>query len=127
MPVDSGSITPNSAQAATAASAAVPPALSTSIPTSAACGCDVATIAFWAWTVERPARWKFLMLNGSSHRCLAKRSLAKREAFSLRFLSPRFLAHSSPTRQWLGGLVAPFESADLPPDRRCGDDAPCPL
>jgi len=54
------------------------------------------------------------MLNGSSHRCLAKRSLAKREAFSLRFLSLRFLAHSSPTRQWLGGLVAPFESADLP-------------
>jgi hypothetical protein len=54
------------------------------------------------------------MLNGSSHRCLAERSLAKREAFSLRFLSLRFLAHSSPTRQWLGGLVAPFESADLP-------------
>ncbi|MET0169168.1 MAG: hypothetical protein ABW191_02120, partial [Aliihoeflea sp.] len=24
-------------------------------------GCDVATIAFWAWTVERPAKWKFLI------------------------------------------------------------------
>jgi hypothetical protein len=22
-------------------------------------------MAFWAWTVERPARWKFLMPNGS--------------------------------------------------------------
>jgi hypothetical protein len=29
--------------------------------TSAATGCDVATIAFWAWTVERPAKWKFLI------------------------------------------------------------------
>jgi hypothetical protein len=54
------------------------------------------------------------MLNCSSHRCLAERSLAKREAFSLRFLLLRFLAHSSPIRQWLGGLGGPFESADLP-------------
>ena len=61
MPVDCGSITPSSAQAATAASAAVPPDFSTSIAVSAASGCDVATIAFWAWTVDRPARWKFLM------------------------------------------------------------------
>src|SRR2546430_14335317 len=61
MPVDCGSITPNSAQAATAASAAVPPARITSMATSAASGCDVATIAFWAWTVERPAKWKFLI------------------------------------------------------------------
>ena len=28
---------------------------------SAASGCDVATIAFWAWTVDRPAKWKFLI------------------------------------------------------------------
>src|SRR5260370_6117618 len=61
MPVDWGSITPSSAHAATAASAAVPPERSTSIAVSAASGCDVATIAFWAWTVDRPARWKFLM------------------------------------------------------------------
>jgi hypothetical protein len=61
MPVDCGSITPSSAQAATAASAAVPPARITSMATSAASGCDVATIAFWAWTVERPAKWKFLI------------------------------------------------------------------
>src|SRR5258705_12230938 len=61
MPVDCGSMTPSSAQAATAASAAVPPARITSMATSAASGCDVATIAFWAWTVERPAKWKFLI------------------------------------------------------------------
>src|SRR6266404_3812823 len=61
MPVDCGSMTPSSAQAATAASAAVPPARITSTATSAAAGCEVATIAFWAWTVERPAKWKFLI------------------------------------------------------------------
>src|SRR5258707_12640330 len=61
MRVDCGSMTPSSAQAATAASAAVPPARITSMATSAASGCDVATIAFWAWTVERPAKWKFLI------------------------------------------------------------------
>jgi hypothetical protein len=33
----------------------------TSTATSAAAGCEVATIAFWAWTVERPAKWKFLI------------------------------------------------------------------
>src|SRR6185369_8838953 len=61
MPVDCGSITPSSAQAATAASAAVPPDRSTSIAASAASGCEVATIAFRECTVDRPARWKFLM------------------------------------------------------------------
>src|SRR6266699_4628740 len=61
MPVDCGSITPSSAHAATAASAAVPPARSTSIAVSAARGCDVATMAFREWTVDRPGRWKFLM------------------------------------------------------------------
>jgi len=50
---------------ATAASAAVPPDRRTSIAVSAACGCDVATIAFSAWTVDRPASWKFLMPNCS--------------------------------------------------------------
>src|SRR3954470_24608961 len=61
MPVDCGSTPRNKAQAATAASVAVPPARMTSTATSAASGCDVATIAFWAWTVERPAKWKFLI------------------------------------------------------------------
>jgi hypothetical protein len=61
MPVDCGSNTASSADAATAASAAVPPARITSTATSAAAGCEVATIAFWAWTVERPAKWKFLI------------------------------------------------------------------
>src|SRR5258708_22798264 len=65
MPVDCGSITASSAEAAIAASAAVPPARSTSMAVSAASGCDVATMAFWEWTVDRPARWKFLMRNGS--------------------------------------------------------------
>jgi len=55
-------ITPSNAQPATAASAAVPPERMTSIAATAAIGCDVATIAFWAWTVDRPARWKFLIL-----------------------------------------------------------------
>src|ERR1700704_6260092 len=79
MPVDCGSITPKRAHAATAASAAVPPARSTSIAVSAASGCDVATIAFWAWTVDRPARWKFLMPKCSlivvfyAVRCAARR------------------------------------------------------
>src|SRR5258707_2825148 len=61
MPVDCGSITPSRAHAATAASAAVPPARSTSIAVSAASGCEVATIAFTEWTVDRPGRWKFLI------------------------------------------------------------------
>src|SRR4029079_5938006 len=61
MPVDCGSITPSNAQAATAAHPAVLPARITSVATSAASGCEVATIAFWAWTVERPAKWKFLI------------------------------------------------------------------
>ena len=51
--------------AATAASAAVPPSRITSMAASAASGCDVATIAFWAWTVERPAKWKFLIMESS--------------------------------------------------------------
>src|SRR6201993_2157392 len=65
MPVDCGSLTPSSAQAATAASTALPSDFSTSIAVSAACGCEVATIAFWAWTVDRPAKWKFLITGGS--------------------------------------------------------------
>src|SRR6188474_887129 len=71
MPVDCGSITPSSAQAATAASAAVPPARITSMATTAASGCDVATIAFWAWTVERPAKWKFLIARAFFQRFLS--------------------------------------------------------
>src|SRR5579872_259847 len=70
MPVDCGSITPSSAHAATAASAAVPPAFSTSMAATPACGCEVATMPFWAWTVERPARWKFL-IRAHFGRCLA--------------------------------------------------------
>ena len=64
MPVDCGSITLSNALPATAASTAVPPERSTSIAVSAAKGCDVATIASSAWTVDRPGRWKFL-INGS--------------------------------------------------------------
>src|SRR3954470_20806990 len=61
IPVDCGSITPSRAQAATAASAAVPPDCMTSMAVSAASGCDVATMPFCPWPVDRPARWKFLM------------------------------------------------------------------
>src|ERR1700727_3869196 len=65
MPVDCGSITASRADAAIAASVAVPPARSTSMAVSAASGWDVATMAFWEWTVDRPARWKFLISIGS--------------------------------------------------------------
>src|SRR5258705_13551202 len=71
MPVDCGSITPSRAHAATAASAAVPPARITSIAVSAASGCDVATIAFWAWTVDRLGKWKFLIPGCSLYRVIA--------------------------------------------------------
>src|ERR1700754_4100276 len=66
MPVECGSVPPHNAHAPAPASPppappAVPPARITSMAVSAASGCDVATIAFWAWTVERPAKWKFLI------------------------------------------------------------------
>src|SRR3954468_19386349 len=61
MPVDCGSITPRMAKPATAASTAVPPSRSTSIAASDACGCEVATIALVAWTVDLPGKWKFLI------------------------------------------------------------------
>jgi hypothetical protein len=61
MPVDCGSITPSTAEPATAASTAVPPSRSTSIAASDACGCEVATIALVAWTVDLPGKWKFLI------------------------------------------------------------------
>ena len=60
-PVDGGSITPSSAEPATAASTAVPPSRSTSIAAREACGCEVATIALVAWTVDLPGKWKFLI------------------------------------------------------------------
>src|SRR5206468_2153283 len=94
MPVDCGSITPSKAEPATAASTAVPPSRSTSIAASDASGCEVATIALVAWTVDRPGKWKFLM------RILA---------LSGRWLSPGaraailenrvFMAHSAPPGQ----------------------------
>src|SRR5205823_3079384 len=100
MPVDCGSITPNSAQAATAASAAVPPARITSMATSAASGCDVATMAFWAWTVERPAKWKFLIarafFSAFLHNFLGTPRGGHRAGFT-----DGSLAYSSPAGQWL--------------------------
>ncbi|MEY9226627.1 hypothetical protein ABH974_007105 [Bradyrhizobium ottawaense] len=56
MPVDCGSITPSRADPATAASTAVPPSRNTSIAASEACGCEVATIALVAWTVDLPGK-----------------------------------------------------------------------
>src|SRR3954463_10843033 len=61
IPVDCGSITPRRAQAATAASARGAPDCMPSMAVGAASGCDVATMPFCPWTVDRPARWKFLM------------------------------------------------------------------
>src|SRR5215470_15708885 len=89
MPVDCGSITLSSAQPATAASTAVPPARSTSIAVSAASGCEVATIAFMEWTVERPARWKLLM--GMALVVVMLRDPG----------GPVFMTHSSGRGQWL--------------------------
>src|ERR1700719_4511579 len=100
MPVDGGSITPSSAHAATAASAAVPPERSTSIAVSAASGCEVATIAFWEWTVDRPARWKFLMPSCSLCLCSLAFFLGRYPAPICRGL----LAHSSGPGQWWGGV-----------------------
>ena len=58
MPVDCGSTTPCTAQAATAASTALPPALSISIAVAVASGCEVAATPRVPWTVDRPGRWK---------------------------------------------------------------------
>src|SRR5882724_2099152 len=103
MPVDCGSMTPSRAQAATAASAAVPPARITSIATSAACGCDVATMAFWAWTVERPAKWKFLITTAFFLRFPASgcRSEARPRDYDTGLRYRGFLAYSSRAGQWL--------------------------
>src|SRR6185295_19748185 len=58
MPVICGSTTQSTATAATAASAALPPARSVSIAVSEASGCEVAAMASPAMTAERPGRWK---------------------------------------------------------------------
>ena len=57
MPVDCGSITHSTAQAATAASSALPPARSTSSAVSVAAGIDVAAMPCVAYTGLRPGRW----------------------------------------------------------------------
>ena len=54
MPVMAGSTTQSVATAATAASAAVPPARSASMAASVASGCDVAAMPSQAMTGERP-------------------------------------------------------------------------
>src|SRR5258708_1078946 len=58
MPVIWGSTTASVAAAATAASAAVPPALRVSIATWLASGCEVAAMPSQANTAERPGLWK---------------------------------------------------------------------
>ncbi len=58
MPVMCGSITQSTATAVIAASAALPPARSTSIAASVASGCEVAAMPSPAMTGERPGRWK---------------------------------------------------------------------
>src|SRR3984885_12530516 len=105
IPVDCGSITPSSAHAATAASAAVPPARMTSIAVSAASGCEVATIAFCAWTVDRPARWKFLMPNCSLYRRLLHSRHDQARAYG--GVTRVYLAHSGQGGQCLGAHEMP--------------------
>src|SRR5688572_18678942 len=58
MPVIAGSTTHSTATAATAASAAVPPAFSVSTAVRVASGCEVAAMPSQAMTGERPGRWK---------------------------------------------------------------------
>src|SRR5258705_13370569 len=112
MPVDCGSITPSRAHAATAASAAVPPERITSIAVNAASGCDVATIAFWAWTVDRPASWKFLMPNCSLYRGYSphrRRTQAR-----------AYMAHSCGAGQCLGQQPIYVVAANAgTPNHRC--------
>src|SRR5579864_5634663 len=83
MPVDSGSITHSAAQAATAASAAVPPARSVSIAAIVASGCDVAAMPSQAMTGERPGSWKSRLMDGSDRsgdawQCAFDREIALR-------------------------------------------------
>src|SRR3546814_19526921 len=68
MPVDSGSTTQSTAQAATAASTALPPDRSTSIAASVAAGCDVAAMARVERAAERPGIWKSRMAAVSGRR-----------------------------------------------------------
>ena len=63
MPVMCGSITHSTATAVTAASAALPPARSTSIAASVASGCEVAAMPSPAITGERPGRWKSRLMD----------------------------------------------------------------
>src|SRR5437763_12430382 len=58
MPVICGSITHRTAAAVTAASAALPPARSTSMAAKLASGFEVAAMPSRAITGERPGRWK---------------------------------------------------------------------
>src|SRR5262245_31685228 len=67
MPVMCGSTTHSTATAATAASAAVPPAFSISMAVSVASGCDVAAMPSQARTGERPGRWKSRMKRDLEH------------------------------------------------------------
>src|SRR5216684_1379163 len=57
-----------------------------------ACGCDVATMAFCPWTVERPARWKFLIQWLTLSLFCLTLGLRKRT----------YMAHSCGARQWAG-------------------------
>jgi hypothetical protein len=61
MPVDSGSMTHWAAQAAMAASMALPPAFSTSMATWVASGCEVQAMPSVACTGDLPGSSRFLM------------------------------------------------------------------
>ena len=63
MPVMCGSTTQSVAQAATAASAALPPARNMSIAASVASGWEVAAMPSQAITGERPGNWKSRLMS----------------------------------------------------------------
>src|ERR1700704_6718115 len=83
-----GSATHSPAPAATAASAAVPPAFSVAMAAALASGCEVAAIPSQAKTGERPGLWK------SRNMALAGRSAGGMNVFNV---TDRNVAPGRPT------------------------------
>jgi hypothetical protein len=76
MPVDCGSTTHCTAQAATAASIALPPSCRTRIAVMVASGWEVAAMPFSARTAERPGSSRFLMAFFYRHLRASKSTIA---------------------------------------------------
>ena len=90
MPVMCGSTTHNTATAATAASAALPPARSVSTAAKVASGCEVAAMPSLAITGERPGNWKSRDMSGWMYRARRGLGLRLRLQFDRRCRKRRF-------------------------------------